>query len=309
MEFFKSNTSINFMGLRKFNALLSVFLILLSVSAVAVKGLNLGLDFTGGTQLEVLFNSEANAETVRMAMDGVGIKKSDVKKFGRADTLLVVIPGNSDGLQGDVSEKVASALSELPGFNQIKRSEFIGPQVGHELIEKGVLAVILSVIGMMIYVLFRFEYRLAISAALALLHDPLLILGVFAFWQLEFNLVVLGAVLAVLGYSINDTIVVFDRVRENFKKNRKLPTSQIMNMSINETLSRTIMTSGSTLMVVLALLFLGGAELQGFALVLAIGIVVGTYSSIYIAGALAVAMGLTRKDLIREKKQRLDDMP
>ena len=308
MEFFKAKTNINFMGLRKFNAWLSVAFVVFSVVAVSTKGLNLGLDFTGGTQLEVVFSGPVELDSVRDVIEAEGIGKSDLKRFGRADTLLIVVP-NSDMDNKVLTKKMTQALIKLDPGSKVTRSDYIGPQVGKELIDKGIMAVAVSILFMMVYILLRFEYRLALSAALALMHDPILILGIFSLFQIEFNLVVLGAVLAVLGYSINDTIVVFDRVRENFKKHRKLGVSKIMNLSINETLSRTIMTSGSTLIVVLALLFLGGEDLKGFSLVLTIGIIVGTYSSIYIAGALAVTMGLTRKDLIKEKRERLDDMP
>ena len=199
-------------------------------------------------------------------------------------------------------------MTALPGA-QLQRVEFVGPQVGQEMATKGLLAILIALLGTMIYIAIRFEYRFAIGSAVALVHDPILIMGMFSYFQLEFNLTALAAVLAVIGYSLNDTIVIFDRIRENFRKVRKGSPIEVVNLSINQTLSRTVMTSAATLVVVLALFIFGGAMIHGFATAYIIGIVVGTYSSIYVAGALAVALGLNKQDLMPMPKQELDDRP
>jgi len=305
MEFFKKRTEIDFMGLRKWTAMLSCLLFLLSILTLVINGLNWGLDFTGGTQLQVSFAKPVDIVNVRAELAQASFHDAVVQSYGTSKDVLITIPPRKDSSQQQVT---AAALQVLPGAT-LKRTEYVGPQVGQELANKGLLAVIVALLGIMVYVAFRFEYRFALGAALALVHDPILILGVFSFFHLEFNLTVLAAVLAVIGYSLNDTIVIFDRIRENFRKIRKGSTVEIVNLSINQTLSRTVMTSATTLMVVLALFFFGGPMIHGFAIALIIGIVVGTYSSIYVAGALAVALGLSRNDLLPTPKQLLDDRP
>ena len=297
MELFKVNTKINFMRQRKWAAIFSLLLFIFSVGSLAINGLNLGLDFLGGAQMQVSFKAAPNLVQMRNKLDAAGMP-AVVQRYGTSlDALVKVDAKHSKNLK-PVFEKLFPTAS-------VNQTQYIGPQVGKALLTNGILAVVISLIGTMIYIAMRFEYRFAVSAAIALIHDPVLILGLFSFFHLEFNLIVLAAVLTVIGYSLNDTIVVYDRVRENFHNLHKMKPLDIMNLSINQTLSRTIMTSGLTLLVVIALFVYGGATVHNFSLALIIGIVIGTYSSIYVAGSLAVAMGLTRESLL--PKQVEDD--
>lgn len=305
MEFFKKQTTIDFMGLRKWTAILSLLLFLASTASLVKYGLTWGLDFTGGTQLQLHYPGGANLPKIREQLTGTEFEKAIVQSYGSSEDVLISLPPAANLSQQQLTAKL---LASLPGA-ELRRVESVGPEVGQELATKGGLAILVALIGIMIYIAIRFEYRLAVSAALALIHDPLLILGIFSYYQIEFNLTALAAVLAVLGYSLNDTIVIFDRVRENFRKARKANPIEIMNLSINQTLSRTIMTSVITLIVVTALFIYGGEMIHNFSLALIIGIVVGTYSSIYVAGALAVAMGLSKADLMPPVKQEVDDRP
>lgn len=264
-----------------------------------------GLDFTGGTQIEVSFPQAADLNGIRDSLYKVGFKEAQVVSYGTSKDVLISIAPRADQDQTLMVNKV---MEQLPGAVK-QRVDFVGPQVGQELATKGALAVIVSLLATMIYIAMRFEYRLAVSSAVALVHDPVLILGIFALWGIEFDLKALAGLLAVIGYSLNDTIVVFDRVRENFIKIRRATPLEIMNISINQTLSRTIMTSVLTLFVVVALLVYGGETIRGFSLALIIGIVIGTYSSIYVAGALAVWMGLDRKDFLPSQRKEIDERP
>ncbi|MCA0403866.1 MAG: protein translocase subunit SecF [Proteobacteria bacterium] len=305
MEFFNPNSKIDFMGARKWTAVLSILIFVLSIGALCVNGLKWGLDFTGGTQIEVSFPNAANLEKIRDDLYKAGFKEAQVISYGTSRDVLISIAPRTDIEQSDLVNKV---MEQLPGAIK-QRVDFVGPQVGQELATKGALAIIVSLLATMLYIAMRFEYRLAVSSAVALIHDPILILGVFAFFGVEFDLKALAGLLAVIGYSLNDTIVVFDRVRENFVKIRRSSPLEIMNISINQTLSRTIMTSVLTLFVVVALFVYGGETIHGFALALIIGIIVGTYSSIYVAGALAVVMGLDKKDFMPSQRKVLDDRP
>lgn len=305
MEFFKKTTEINFMGLRKTTAIFSSLLFLISIASLFVNGLNWGLDFTGGTQVQVAYEKPVDTSLIRNQLTHAGFSDAVVQSYGTSKDILISVQQKNQANNSQISNQI---LNALPGAN-IKQVSFVGPQVGQELANKGLLAVIVALLAIMFYVAMRFEYRFALGAALALIHDPILILGIFSLFHLEFNLTTLAAMLAVIGYSLNDTIVIFDRIRENFRKLRKGSTTEIVNLSINQTLSRTIMTSAMTLMVVLSLFFFGGPMLHGFALALIIGIVVGTYSSIYVAGALAVALGLSRVDLLPATKKEVDDRP
>ena len=305
MEFFNPNSKIDFMGARLWTALLSAFIFIISIIALATNGLNWGLDFTGGTQIEVSFPEAANLSLIREHLSSVGFKEAQVVSYGNSKDVLISIAPRADMDQTVLVDKV---MRQLPGAIK-KRADFVGPQVGQELATKGALAIIVSLLATMIYIAMRFEYRLAVSSAVALIHDPVLILGIFAMFHIEFDLKALAGLLAVIGYSLNDTIVVFDRVRENFIKLRRLTPIEIMNVSINQTLSRTTMTSVLTLFVVVALFLYGGETIHGFALALIIGIVVGTYSSIYVAGALAVVLGLDRKDFLPAQRKELDERP
>ena len=305
MEFFNPNANVDFMGARKWTAALSVLIFVVSIGALWVNGLKWGLDFTGGTQIEVSYKEAANLAGIRASLYKVGFKEAQVVSYGTSRDVLISIAPRVDIDQTLLVEK---AMLALPGAVK-QRVDFVGPQVGQELATKGALAVIVALIATMIYIAMRFEYRLAVSSTVALIHDPVLILGVFAMFGIEFDLKALAGLLAVIGYSLNDTIVVFDRVRENFVKIRRSSPIEIMNISINQTLSRTIMTSVLTLFVVVALFVYGGETIHGFALALIIGIVIGTYSSIYVAGALAVVMGLDRKDFLPSQRREIDERP
>lgn len=305
MEFFKKKTNIDFMGLRKWTAMLSLLLFIGSIASLIMNGLNWGLDFKGGAQIEVRYPQAADLSNIRTQLSRAGFEKAVVQSYGASTDVLINLPAEADVNQQQLSSKV---MAGLPGAT-LRRVDLVGPQMGQELANKGALAILVALLSTMAYIAARFEYRFAVSAALALVHDPILILGLFSFFHIEFNLVALAAVLAVIGYSLNDTIVIFDRVRENFRKVRKGTPLEIMNLSINQTLSRTLMTSAMTLIVVSALFIYGGEMIHGFATALIIGIVVGTYSSIYVAGALAIAMGLDRINLLPTPKQALDDRP
>ncbi|MBA2652494.1 MAG: protein translocase subunit SecF [Tatlockia sp.] len=306
MEFFNPNSNVDFMGARKWTALFSALIFAVSLIALFANGLKWGLDFTGGTQIEVTYpNQAADLTSIRDNLYKVGFKEAQVVSYGTSRDVLISIAPHANLDQSLLVDKV---MEQLPGAVK-QRVDFVGPQVGQELATKGALAIIVSLLATMIYIAMRFEYRLAVSSAVALVHDPVLILGVFAMFGIEFDLKALAGLLAVIGYSLNDTIVVFDRVRENFKKIRRTSPLEIMNISINQTLSRTIMTSVLTLFVVVALFIYGGETIRGFSLALIIGIVVGTYSSIYVAGALAVVMGLDRKDFLPTQRKEIDERP
>ncbi len=317
MEFFKQNTQIDFMAQRKRAAIASAILFLLSIISLLMNGLNWGLDFTGGTQIQLSFPREANVNQIRMDLQKSGYNEAVVISYGTSrDVLISLVPKHSKdnsaenkaGAKSIQDELVSQVRQVLPDAT-VQQVDYIGPQVGQELATKGALAIVIALLGTMIYIALRFEFRFAIGSTVALIHDPVLILGIFSFFHIEFNLIALAAVLTVIGYSLNDTIVIFDRVRENFRKLRKATPVEVVNQATNQTLSRTIMTSALTLMVVFALFFLGGSMLEGFALALIIGIIIGTYSSIYIAGSLALSLGLTRQNLLPTPKEELDDRP
>lgn len=305
MEFFNPNSNVDFMGARKWTAMFSALVFIISIGALLVNGLKWGLDFTGGTQIEVSFPAAVDLNLIRDNLYKAGFKEAQVISYGTSRDVLISIAPREDLEQGSLVDQV---MAELPGAVK-QRVDFVGPQVGEELATKGALAILVSLLATMIYIAMRFEYRLAVSSAVALIHDPVLILGVFAMFGIEFDLKALAGLLAVIGYSLNDTIVVFDRVRENFIKIRRSTSLEIMNISINQTLSRTIMTSLLTLFVVVALFVYGGETIRGFALALIIGIVIGTYSSIYVAGTLAVVMGLDKKDFLPTTRRDVDERP
>lgn len=311
MEFFKHNTHIDFMAQRKWAALLSMVLFLLSLGSLAIYGLNWGLDFTGGTQVQLSYAEPANLSQIHDNLVKAGFAEAVVISYGTSkDVLVSIVPKNQNAAamnEKAQAEIMSQMLAALPGA-KVDQINYVGPQVGGEMASKGFLAIVIALLGTMVYIAFRFDMRFAIGSTVALIHDPIIILGIFSFFREEFNLIALAAVLTVIGYSLNDTIVIFDRVRENFRKLRKADPVEVMNQSINQTLSRTIMTSVVTLIVVFALFFLGGSLLHGFALALIIGIVVGTYSSIYVAGSLTLLLGLDRKHLIPQAKEA-DERP
>lgn len=301
MDLFKRQSRINFIGVRRYAVILSAILILVSLVSLAVQGLKLGLDFTGGTVVEVSYPKAAELNDVREALAAAGYVEAVVQHFGSARDVLIRMPPQKTP-SAELGDRIMTAL-EKSGEAQLSRVEFVGPQVGHQLIEKGGLAMLYTLVGILIYVAFRFEYRFAVSSVAALIHDVIITVGFFSVFQIEFDLTVLAAVLAVIGYSLNDTIVVFDRIRENFVRMRKGSPIEIANQSINQTLSRTLMTAGTTLIVVATLYLIGGELIAGFALALLIGIVVGTYSSIYIASTTVLAMGVSKQDLVPPKKE------
>lgn len=309
MEFFKQNTKIDFMAQRKKAAMLSAVLFILSIASLIFNGLTWGLDFTGGTQIQLSFPYEANINQIRDNLQKAGFPEAVVISYGTSKDVLVSLAAKTDTTTTSDKDIVVKQVLQILPDAKVQQVDYIGPQVGQELATKGALAIVIALLGTMIYIALRFEFRFAVGSTVALIHDPVLILGIFSFFHLEFNLIALAAVLTVIGYSLNDTIVIFDRVRENFRKLRKATPVDVINQSINQTLSRTIMTSVLTLMVVLALFFLGGSMLHGFSLAMIIGIIVGTYSSIYVAGSLSLSLGLTRQHLLPVSKEALDERP
>ncbi|MBZ0071740.1 MAG: protein translocase subunit SecF [Gammaproteobacteria bacterium] len=302
MEIFKVNSTFDFMGKRKLAMVLSIIVTLICLGSILFRGFNLGIDFTGGTLLEVAYPDGADLNAVRTALAG-DFTDAQVQHFGSASDVLIRMAPRPEESSAALSERVLQALRQDTPAVEMRRVEFVGPQVGQELIEKGGLAITFALIGILIYVALRFEYRFAVGAIVATLHDVIVTVGIFSLFRLEFDLTILAAVLAVIGYSLNDTIVVFDRIRENFRRIRKGSPLEIMNIAINETLSRTIMTSATTLLVVLAMLYFGGKVIHGFSLALVIGIVVGTYSSIFMASATVLGLGLSKSDLLPVAKE------
>jgi preprotein translocase subunit SecF len=305
--------NIDYMGWRVPATIGSVVVLTLFLAAMLLRGFNLGLDFTGGTVIEVGYENPTELSPVTQALTEAGFSGATVQHFGsRKDVMIRLAPQGDEEASAAVSDRVFAALSAAAdGKVDLRRVEFVGPQVGEELREQGGLALLFALIGVLIYVVVRFEWRFAVGAVAATVHDIIVTVGVFAVFQIPFDLTVLAAVLAVLGYSLNDTIVIFDRVRENFRRIRKGTVIEIVNKSVNETMSRTIITSGTTLMVVLALYFLGGEIISGFSLALIVGIVSGTYSTIYIATAIAIWLGISKADLIPVPKEgaELDARP
>ncbi len=310
MQIFKQTTKIDFMGKRRYALVLSTILILISLGSLFTRGLNFGLDFTGGTLIEVGYSKPVDLKTVRQALEQAGFKDVVVQHFGTTrDVLVRLAPQAETAEQRTVTlgDRVLQVLREASdGPVEMRRQEFVGPQVGEELRDDGGLAMLIALAFILVYVMARFEYRLALGSVGALFHDVIITLGAFSLFQWEFDLTVLAAILAVIGYSLNDTIVVFDRLRENFRRLRKETPVEIVNISLNQTLSRTLMTSVTTLVVVLAMFFLGGELIHAFSLALIIGIVVGTYSSIYVASSTALALNITRASLMPVQKEGVE---
>ena len=335
MEFLKRDTRIDFIGRRRIAALISISIIVILLLSLFIRGLNLGIDFTGGTLVEVSYSSSVNAEEVRTNLRRSGLDSVVVQYFGTSRDVLIRLPADPEVDAAETSSLIMSSLRMPYGETlaqtsendsqrcifqdgttgdctvQMRRVEFVGPQVGDELTEKGGLAMLYALIGILAYVAWRFEWRFALGAVIALVHDVLVTVGVFSLLGLEFSLPVLAAVLAVIGYSLNDTIVVFDRIRENFRKMRKGTIVDIMNSGINQTLRRTLLTSLTTLLVVVTLILLGGEIIKGFAVALFIGILVGTYSSIFVASPVVLSLRITRDDMLVIKKEgeEADSLP
>jgi preprotein translocase subunit SecF len=311
MEFFRKTTRFPFMATRKRWYVVSAILLLGSLVSLGVRGINFGIDFTGGVVLELSFPQAADLEKVRGALGAAGYGEAVVQSFGTARDVLVRLLPEEDQDVNTLGQSVLAAIQGYEPAVELRRTEVVGPQVGQELAEKGALAVLFTFLLILAYVAFRFQWKLGVGAIVGALHDPILILGMFSLTQLSFDLPALAAILAVIGYSLNDTVVVFDRLRERFLSMRKGTSEQVIDTAINETLSRTIITSGTTMITVLALLFFGGEILRGFAVALTIGIVVGTYSSIYVASAIALDLKLSARDLmpVQREKDAVDDMP
>lgn len=301
MQLFKKQTSINFIGARKFALIVSILLIAASAYSLSSQGLNLGIDFSGGTKLELVYQQDVSVLDMRATLQSNGYPEAVVQHFGSNRDVLVRIPQSENNNDAKVSDNVVSILAASSvGSAEVRSVEFVGPTFGKELLEKGVLALLYSLIGVMIYVAFRFEWKFSLGSVVALVHDVIITIGIFSIVQLEFTLPVLAALLAVIGYSLNDTIVVFDRIRENFRKLRDTDTHETMNASINQTLPRTILTSLTTLLVLIALYVYGGDALNGFAATLIIGVLIGTYSSIFVASPAVLALGAKAEDLLVE---------
>ena len=329
MEFLKRDTQFDFLGKRRLAGMISLALIAVGIASLLVRGLNFGIDFTGGTLVEVSYKDSVTVERVREQLKSAQFDGARIQYFGTSRDILVRLPvgtvENSAGISSEIMETlrlpyletvaespqggVQQCVSEL-GLGeckvQMRRVEFVGPQVGGELTEKGGLAMIYALIGILIYVAWRFEWRFAVGAVAALVHDVLITISIFSLFGLEFSLPVLAALLAVIGYSLNDTIVVFDRMRENFRKMRKGGALEVMNSSLNQTLRRTILTSLTTLLVVVTLLLIGGEMIKGFSVALFIGILVGTYSSIFIASPVVLGLGISREDMLPVQKEEAE---
>ncbi|MBU0752104.1 MAG: protein translocase subunit SecF [Gammaproteobacteria bacterium] len=309
MEFFRIRKDIPFMRHALVFNVISLITFLAAVFFLATKGLHLSIEFTGGTLMEVSYAEAPDLEKIRKSIEADGFADPQVQNFGSSRDVLIRVPLAKSSESSKVGERVMASLQKVGAGDTasvptLKRVEFVGPQVGKELAEDGALALLLVIIGIVIYLAFRFEWRFAVSAIIANLHDVIIILGFFAFFQWEFSLAVLAAVLAVLGYSVNESVVVFDRVRETFKKKRGLTTPQVLDHAITSTISRTIITHGSTQMMVTSMLIFGGAALHYFALALTIGILFGIYSSVLVASPLVMWLGVSREQFVKAKKDK-----
>ncbi|PKO44176.1 MAG: protein translocase subunit SecF [Betaproteobacteria bacterium HGW-Betaproteobacteria-22] len=309
MEIFRFKKDIPFMSYGRLTTAISLVTFVLAVFFLAVRGLNFGVDFTGGTMMEVSYPQAADLTTIRSSVDQIGLKEATVQNFGSSRDVLIRLPVKAGFTTAELSEQVFAKLKEADSSVQLSRVEFVGPQVGQELYENGALALLLVIAGIMIYLAMRFEWRFAVAAIIANMHDVIIILGFFAFFQWEFNLTVLAAVLAVLGYSVNESVVVFDRVRENFRKMRKASVVTVIDNAITRTMSRTVITHFSTQLMVLSMLLFGGEVLHNFSLALTIGILFGIYSSVLVACPVALMLGINRANLIGdvEKKESNKD--
>src|SRR5450830_1393551 len=304
MEFFRIKKDIPFMRHALIFNVVSALTFVLAVFFLLSKGLHFSIEFTGGTVMEVAYTKPANIENIRKSVEGLGFTDTQVQSFGTAQDVMIRLPAQHGVNSTQQSEKVIAALTAQDPDVKLQRVEFVGPQVGDELAHDGLMALGMVVIGIVIYLAFRFEWKFAVAAVIANLHDVVIILGFFAFFQWEFSLTVLAAVLAVLGYSVNESVVIFDRIRENFRKQRRASVTEVIDNAITSTISRTIITHGCTQMMVLSMLFLGGQTLHYFAVALTIGILFGIYSSVFVAAAIAMWLGVKREDLIKPIKEK-----
>ena len=300
-------TTIKFLSVRRITTILSIVLMILSGSSLLIRGLNPGIDFTGGFQIEVSFQEAPEIQQVRLDLSRSGFDDAIVQNSGSATDLMIRTAPREGVDSRKVGNQIIEAVSQSSNNVELLSSEYVSAQVGEELTEQGGLAMIFALIMIMIYIVFRFQWKFSIGAVLALIHDVLITLGIFSFFQLTFDLAVLAAILAVVGYSLNDTIVIFDRIRENFRSMRRSETIEILNSSITQTISRTIITSSTTLMVLLALYFMGGQSLSGFSIALIIGVLIGTYSSIFVASTSVFYLDISTTDLMPSKREEVDD--
>ena len=299
--------TIKFLSARKSTTIMSIILIVVSAFSLMTKGLNLGIDFTGGIQIEISFETAPNIENVRSNLASGGYDDAIVQNSGSSQDLMVRIPPRDGVDNKKIGEEVIGMLQASENSVTLKSSEYISAQVGEELTEQGGLAMIFALIMIMIYIVFRFQWKFSIGAVLALIHDVMITLGIFSFFQLTFDLSVLAAILAVVGYSLNDTIVIFDRIRENFRSMRTAQTLDILNSAITQTIKRTIITSSTTLLVLLSLYVFGGSSLEGFSIALIVGVLIGTYSSIFVASTSIFYLDISTTDLIPVKREEVDD--
>lgn len=307
MELFRFERDIPFMKWRRAGAIASIITFILAIFFISTKGLNLGVDFTGGTVLEVGYTQTADLEKIRGVLIGLEMPDASVQNFGTSREVLIRLPIKPEFSSAQLSEIVLDALREADSSVEMRRVEFVGPQVGQELLENGALALLFVSLGIVAYLAIRFEWKFGIAGIIANLHDVIIILGFFSFFQWEFSLTVLAAVLAILGYSVNESVVIFDRIRENFRKLRKSSVTQVIDSAITQTMSRTIITHGSTQMVVIAMLLFGGEVLYYFSLALTIGILFGIYSSIMVGSSIIVLLGVKREDLVKLEKKPLEN--
>ncbi len=308
MEFFRIKKDIPFMSYGRYTTSISLVTFIFAVFFLATKGLNFGVDFTGGTVIEVHYTQPANIDKVREQLTSIGLHDAQVQNFGSSHDVLIQVPLKQNKAGAKLSEQVLETLKAQDASVQLRRVEFVGPQVGKDLVENGAMALLLVSLGIMGYLWMRFEWKFGVSAIIANLHDVIIILGFFAFFQWEFSLSVLAAVLAVLGYSVNESVVVFDRIRENFRKMRKTEVAEIIDNAITRTMSRTIITHGCTQMMVTSMLFLGGETLHYFALALTIGILFSIYSSVLVASPILLWLGVSREDFIKPEKTEAEEV-
>ena len=307
MEFFRIRKDIPFMKYALYFNIISLATFLLAVAFLVFRGLNFSIEFTGGTLIEVSYAEAPAVDQIREALTKEGFADAQVQNFGTSRDFLIRLPSKGEAQKSGIADRVMAALSAGTAKPELRRVEFVGPQVGEELASDGAMALLLVCFGIIVYLAIRFEWRFAVSAIIANLHDIVIILGFFAFFQWEFSLPVLAAILAILGYSVNESVVVFDRIRENFRKMRKASVPEIIDNAITRTMSRTIITHGSTQMVVLAMLLFGGPTLFYFALALTIGILFGIYSSVLVSSPLVMYMGVSREQFIKPKKEGVSE--
>ncbi|OIR13823.1 protein-export membrane protein SecF [mine drainage metagenome] len=308
MEFFRIKKDIPFMSYGRYTTTISLVTFLFAVFFLATRGLNFGVDFTGGTVMEVHYAQSADLDKVRNQLRGIGLNDALVQNFGSSQDVLVQIPLKQNKAGAKLSEQVMDALHQQDANVELRRVEFVGPQVGKDLVDNGAMALLLVSLGIVGYLWIRFEWKFGLAAIIANLHDVVIILGFFAFFQWEFSLSVLAAVLAVLGYSVNESVVVFDRIRENFRKMRKTEVAVIIDNAITRTMSRTVITHGCTQIMVTSMLFLGGETLHYFALALTIGILFSIYSSVLVASPLLMMFGVSREDFIKPEKTEAEEV-